>query len=511
MLSRLSRSSIRCFASAIPEPIQNWENLPHITQIFINNEFRNSRSGKTFPTINPTTGETLVEVQEGDKADIDDAVEAAAKAFELGSPWRKMDAYDRGRLLNKLADLVERDAVYLASLETLDNGKPYTQSLLDDLDSSVHTYRYFAGWADKIHGKTIPIRGEYFCYTQHSPVGICGQIIPWNFPLMMQAWKLGPALAAGNVVVMKPAEQTPLTALYVAKLAVEAGFPPGVINVVPGYGPTAGHALSNHPRVDKIAFTGSTEIGKIVMKSAADSNLKNVTLELGGKSPNIVFADADLDIAVKTASDGVYFNHGQCCCAGTRVFVEHKIYDEFVQRAKHQAESRQVGNPFDLKTQQGPQVDQDQLNTILKYIDIGKKEGAQLISGGSQLGDKGYFVNPTVFAGVTNEMRIAKEEIFGPVMSIIPFENEKDLITKANDSIYGLAAGVITKDIDRALYLANSLSAGTVWINCYNVLDSAAPFGGFRQSGTGRELGEYALDAYTEKKTVTIKVPAKNS
>jgi aldehyde dehydrogenase (NAD+) len=503
---------VRCFASAaVPKPIEDWSKLPHVTQIFINNEFRNSRSGKTFPTINPTTGESIVEVQEGDAADINDAVVAANKAFELGSPWRKMDAYGRSRLLHKLADLIERDAVYLASLETLDNGKPYTQSLFGDVESSVHTYRYFAGWADKIHGKTIPIRGEYFCYTQHHPVGVCGQIIPWNFPIMMQAWKLGPALAAGNVVVMKPAEQTPLTALYIAKLIQEAGFPEGVVNIVPGYGPTAGHALSNHKNVDKVAFTGSTEVGKLVMKTAAESNLKNCTLELGGKSPNIIFADADLDCAVKTASDGVYFNHGQCCCAGTRVFVESKIYDDFVSRAKHQAESRRLGNPFDVATQQGPQVDQDQLDVILKYINIGKKEGAQLVTGGSRFGDRGYFVNPTVFAKVDNNMQIAREEIFGPVMSIIPFENEKDLISKANDSIYGLAAGIITKDIDRALYISNNLSAGTVWVNCYNVLDSAAPFGGFRQSGTGRELGEYALEAYTETKTVTIKVPEKNS
>jgi len=284
-----------------------------------------------------------------------------------------------------------------------------------------------------------------------------------------------------------------------------------VINIVPGYGPTAGHALANHQDVDKVAFTGSTAVGKIVMKTAAESNLKNVTLELGGKSPNIVFADADLDCAVKTASDGVYFNHGQCCCAGTRVFVEQKIYNDFVSKAKIQAETRRLGNPFDLKTDQGPQVDEDQLNTILRYINIGKKEGAKLVTGGSQFGDKGYFVKPTVFSNVTHEMQIAREEIFGPVMSIIAFKDEKDLIKKANDSIYGLAAGIITKDIDRALYLANNLSAGTVWVNCYNVLDSGAPFGGFRQSGTGRELGEYALDAYTETKTVTIKLPSKNS
>ncbi|KAI6179287.1 Aldehyde dehydrogenase, mitochondrial [Aphelenchoides besseyi] len=517
MLSRSVRPFIRTIltsaprsAAAIPKPVQNWDELPHVTQIFINNEFRNSKSGKTFPTINPSTGEKIVDIQEGDSADINDAVKAARQAFELGSEWRRMDAYDRGRLLNRLADLIERDRVYLASLETLDNGKPYSVALKGDVDSAIYTYRYYAGFADKIEGKTIPVRGNFFCYTQEQPIGVVGQIIPWNFPLMLQAWKLGPALATGNVVVMKPAEQTPLTALYIAKLIQEAGFPPGVVNIVTGYGPTAGHALAAHPDVDKVAFTGSTEVGKIVQRAAAESNLKNVTLELGGKSPNIVFGDSDLDNAVKQASHGVFFNMGQTCCAGTRTFVEGKVYDEFVARAKAEAEKRKLGDPFDLNTEQGPQVDEKQLKTIMRYIDIGKKEQAKLVTGGSRHGDKGYFVKPTIFQ-VDPSMQIAREEIFGPVMSIIRFEDEKDLIKKANDSIYGLAAGIITKDIDRALSFANSLTAGTVWINCYNVLDAAAPFGGFKQSGIGRELGEHGLQAYTETKTVLIKVPTKNS
>ncbi|KAF1652487.1 UNVERIFIED_CONTAM: Aldehyde dehydrogenase, mitochondrial, partial [Eudyptes robustus] len=410
-----------------------------------------------------------------------------------------------------LADLMERDASYIASLESLDNGKPYSMSLLGDLQLSINCYRYYSGWADKIEGKTIPVRGNYFTYTQHHPVGVVGQIIPWNFPLLMQAWKLGPALASGNTIVMKLAEQTPLTGLYIAKLAAEAGFPPGVLNIVPGYGHTAGAALAVHPDVDKVAFTGSTAVGQKIMIAAAQSNLKNVTLELGGKSPNIVFADADLEEAVRQSAHGVFFNQGQTCCAGSRTFVERKIYDEFVQRSKTLAENRKVGDPFDPETEQGPQVDENQLNTILRYIEHGKKDGAQLIAGGKRVGDKGYFVSPTVFAGVQNNMTIAREEIFGPVMSIIPFENDKDLIEKANDSMYGLAAGIVTKDLDRALKFSSALHAGTVWINCYNVFDAAAPFGGFKMSGIGRELGEYALENYTETKCVTIAVAEKNS
>ncbi|PAV64878.1 hypothetical protein WR25_07440 [Diploscapter pachys] len=496
-------------AASVPAGIPNVK--PKHTQLFINNEFVKSASGKTFDTINPANGEVISQVQEGDKTDVDRAVKAANDAFRLNSPWRRMNACDRGKLLNKLADLIERDRVFLASLEALDNGKPYAVAYMGDLHLVIECLRYYAGWADKNHGKTIPIAGDYFCYTRHEPVGVCGQIIPWNFPLLMQAWKLGPALAMGNTVVMKPAEQTPLTALHVAALIKEAGFPAGVVNVIPGFGPTAGAAIAKHNHVDKVAFTGSTEIGKLVMKEAANSNIKKVTLELGGKSPNIIFADSNVDKAVKQANHAVFFNHGQCCCAGTRTFVEAKIYDEFVEKSKQLADSITVGDPFDPNTRQGPQVDEDQMKKILSYVDIGKKEGAKLVAGGSRCGDRGYFVKPTVFAGVNDQMTIAQEEIFGPVQSILRFESMEDLVEKANNTIYGLAAGVMTSDLDKALYIANNMRAGTVWVNDYDVFDAAAPFGGYKQSGIGRELGEYGLQAYTEIKTVTIKTGPKNS
>uniref|UniRef100_A0A914HYY0 aldehyde dehydrogenase (NAD(+)) n=1 Tax=Globodera rostochiensis TaxID=31243 RepID=A0A914HYY0_GLORO len=482
--------------SPLPAPKPVWDDRPKFTQIFVNNEWRNSVSGKTFPTFDPATKKKIADIQEGDKPDIDAAVKAASDAFKLGSEWRRMDASARGRLLNKLADLIERNAVHLASLETLDNGKPYKDSFLADVPLAVAVYRYFAGWADKSHGKTIPIGGDYFCYTRHEPVGVVGQIIPWNFPLLMQAWKLAPALAM---------------ALYVADLIREAGFPPGVVNVVPGFGPTAGRAIVQHSNVDKVAFTGSSEVGLEVSREASGKNLKRITLELGGKSPVIVFADADIENAVQQSAFGLFFNQGQCCCAGSRTFVDAKVYDEFVHRSKQLAEKRVLGNPFHLDTDQGPQIDGDQMEKILQYIDQGKKEGAKLISGGKQFGDNGFFVEPTIFAGVQDQMKIAQEEIFGPVMSIIKFDEVQDLVEKANNTIYGLAAGVMTQDLDKALYVANNIRAGTVWVNCYDVFDAAAPFGGYKMSGVGRELGEYGLSAYTEVKTVTIKVPQKNS
>ncbi|KAK3735841.1 hypothetical protein QZH41_020005, partial [Actinostola sp. cb2023] len=431
-------------------------------KVFINNNFVDSVSGKTFPTINPSTGEKICDVAEGDKADVDVAVKAAHQAFELGSPWRTMDASDRGRLLNKLADLIERDRAYLASLESLDNGKPYKDAFNIDLELTIRCYRYYAGWADKIHGKTIPLDGPFLCYTRREPVGIVGQVIPWNFPLLMQAWKLGPALACGNVVVMKPAEQTPLTALYVASLTAEAGFPPGVVNLVPGYGPTAGGAIASHMDVDKIAFTGSTEVGKIIQQAAATSNLKNITLELGGKSPNIVLADSEIDYAVEMSHFALFFNQGQCCCAGSRTFVEESIYDEFVEKSVKRAQSRTVGNPFDLNTEQGPQVDKEQFNKILKLIEAGKNEGAKLEVGGGRHGDKGYFIQPTVFSGVEDHMTVANEEIFGPVMQIIKFKDMNDILKRANKTIYGLAGSIFTNNLERALMLSNGLRVGTV-------------------------------------------------
>ena len=480
-------------------------------KIFINNEWVDSVSGKTFPTINPCNGEKICDVAEGDKADVDLAVAAAREAFKLGSPWRTMDASMRGRLLYKLADLIERDREYLAQLETLDNGKPYKAAYAGDLHLTIECYRYYAGWADKIFGKTIPIDGPYMSMTRHEPVGVCGQIIPWNFPLVMQAWKLGPALACGCTVVMKPAEQTPLSALYVAALIKEAGFPPGVVNIIPGYGPTAGGAIANHGDINKVAFTGSTEVGHIILEAAGKTNLKRVTLELGGKSPCVVLKDADLDLAVESAHEYLFYNQGQCCCAGSRIFVEEAIYDEFVALSIERAKKRKVGNPYDDDTDQGPQVDKDQFDKIMGLIESGKQEGAKLECGGKQVGDKGYFVEPTVFTNVSDDMRIAKEEIFGPVMQIMKFKDIDEVITRANKSHYGLAAAIFTQDLDRAMMLAQGLQAGSVWINCYNVFLVQSPFGGFKESGIGRELSEYALHEYTEVKTITIRMPQKNS
>ncbi len=475
------------------------------TKLLIGNRWVPAESGRTFATINPSTGEEICQVAEADAADVNKAVRVAREAFERG-PWRKMQASDRGRLLLRLADLIEKHADELAALEALDNGKPFQVAKAVDVAASAGCYRYFAGWADKVHGKTIPIDGDYFCYTKLEPVGVVGQIIPWNFPMLMQAWKLAPALATGNTVVMKPAEQTPLSALRIGELIVEAGFPEGVVNILPGFGPTAGAAIANHMDVDKVAFTGSTEVGHLIMEAAAKSNLKRVTLELGGKSPNIIFADTDLNEAVEGAHFGLFFNHGQCCCAGSRVFVEEKIYDEFVEKSGARARKRTVGDPFDPKTDQGPQVDDAQFEKVMSYIDSGRVEGAKLVCGGERVGDRGYFIQPTVFADVEDDMRIAQEEIFGPVMSIIPFKSVDEVVTRANRTNYGLAAAVWTRDIKKAHAIADSVRAGTVWVNCYNVLDSRAPFGGFKQSGIGRELGEYGLQQYTEVKTVTVKL-----
>lgn len=463
-----------------------------------------SVSGKRFETINPATGEVICDVAEADAADVDKAVAAARQAFNRGE-WRQMSASRRGELLYKLADLIEHNLDELARLETLDNGKPLHDSR-GDIELVIACYRYFAGWADKVHGKTIPINGPYFCYTRHEPVGVVGQIIPWNFPLLMQAWKLSPALATGNTVVMKTAEQTPLSALRIGELIIEAGFPPGVVNILSGYGPTAGAAIARHMDIDKVAFTGSTEVGHLIMEAAAKSNLKRVTLELGGKSPNIVFADADLDKAIEGAHDALFFNQGQCCVAGSRLFVEERCYDEFVAKSVERAKNRVVGDPFDPKTEQGPQVDKDQFDKVMGYIEVGMREGAQMLCGGNRVGDKGFFIEPTVFTDVRDDMKIAQEEIFGPVMSIIKFKDVDEVIQRANSTMYGLAAGVWTKDITKAHAIANNVRAGTVWVNCFDVFDAAAPFGGFKQSGIGRELGEYGLQQYTEVKTVTIKL-----
>ncbi|XP_054243902.1 retinal dehydrogenase 2 isoform X2 [Indicator indicator] len=455
----------------LPSPTLNLE--IKYTKIFINNEWQNSECGRIFPVYNPATGEQICEIQEADKVDTDKAVRAARLAFSLGSVWRRMDASERGHLLDKLADLVERDRAILATMESLNSGKPFLQAFYVDLQGVIKTLRYYAGWADKIHGMTIPVDGDYFTFTRHEPIGVCGQIIPWNFPLLMFAWKIAPALCCGNTVVIKPAEQTPLSALYMGALI--------------------------------------KEVGKLIQEAAGRSNLKRVTLELGGKSPNIIFADADLDYAVEQAHQGVFFNQGQCCTAGSRIYVEESIYEEFVRRSVERAKRRVVGSPFDPTTEQGPQIDKKQYNKILELIQSGITEGAKLECGGKGLGRKGFFIEPTVFSNVTDDMRIAKEEIFGPVQEILRFKTMDEVIERANNSDFGLVAAVFTNDINKALTVSSAMQAGTVWINCYNALNAQSPFGGFKMSGNGREMGECGLREYSEVKTVTIKIPQKNS
>lgn len=485
--------------------------LPEIkyTQLFINNEFVDSVSGKKFPTINPADGSVIVEVSEGDKADVDKAVAAAQQAFSRGSKWRNMDPSARGQLMNKFADLIARDLEYLATLETLDNGKTYSNAV-SDVEASIAIIRYYAGWCDKILGDTIPIDGNYIALKRKEPVGVVGQIIPWNYPLAMLAWKWAPALAAGCTIVLKPAEQTPLSALHAAALAKEAGFPPGVVNVVTGYGPTAGAAIAEHPEIRKVAFTGSTEVGHLIMAAAGKTNLKRVSLELGGKSPLVIFDDVDVKEAAKIAYNAIFANHGQNCCAGSRTFVHAKIYDQFVSYAKQLALETKVGDPFLPESQQGPQIDQDMFDKVLGLIKSGKEQGAVLEAGGERQGDVGYYVKPTVFSNVKDDMRIAKEEIFGPVQCILKFETMDEVIERANNTNYGLAAGVLTKDIDKALTFAQAVEAGSVWVNCYDAITPQTPFGGFKQSGIGRELGPDGLDGYLETKTVAIKVSTRN-
>ncbi len=479
-------------------------------KMLIDGRWVEAASGRTFPTYNPATGEVLAHIAEGDRQDVETAVRAARKAFESG-PWPKMTPSERGRLMWKLADLIEAHTEELAQLETLDNGKPLTIARAADVPLAADLFRYMAGWATKIEGHTIPISvhytpgAEYHAYTRREPVGVVAQIIPWNFPLLMAAWKLGPALAAGCTVVIKPAEQTPLSALRLGELICEAGFPPGVVNIVPGYGETAGAALSAHPDVDKVAFTGSTEVGRLIAQ-AATGNLKKVTLELGGKSPNIVMDDADLDMAIAGAASAIFFNHGQCCCAGSRLYVQERIFDKVVSGVADQAKKIHVGPGMESACEMGPLVSEEQLGRVCGYLESGKTQGAKAVVGGHKMNLPGYFVEPTVLVDTKPGMKVIEEEIFGPVVAAVPFKNLDEVVDASNNSVYGLAAGIWTRDISKAHSIANRLRAGTVWINCYNIFDAALPFGGYKQSGWGREMGHDALDLYTETKAVCVRL-----
>jgi len=478
-------------------------------QLFINGQWADAASGQTFETPNPATGETLARVAEGGAEDIDRAVRAARKAFEEG-PWSRMTPSERGRIIWRIGDLILEHAEELAQLESLDNGKPYAVALGADVPLAADMFHYMAGWATKIEGNSINISVPYMpganfhSYTLREPVGVVGQIIPWNFPLLMAAWKLAPALTTGNTAVLKPAEQTPLTALLLAQLIAEAGVPEGVVNVVTGFGETAGAALAAHPLVDKVAFTGSTEVGKLIVHAAA-GNLKKVSLELGGKSPNIVFDDAS-PAAVEGAANAIFFNHGQCCVAGSRLYVQQGRFDEVVEGVAQIAKSIKLGPGMESTTQMGPLVSDEQLSRVTGYLESGRAEGATAVTGGGRWGDSGYFVEPTVLTNTRPDMKVVREEIFGPVVVAAPFQSIDDIAAVANDSDYGLGAGIWTQDISKAHALAKKLRAGTVWINCYNVFDASLPFGGYKQSGWGREMGHEVLEAYTEVKAVTAQL-----
>ncbi|KAG1817365.1 aldehyde dehydrogenase domain-containing protein [Suillus variegatus] len=473
------------------------------TGLFINGQFLDGSDNTTIDVINPTNGKVITSVSEGTPKDVDLAVDAAHAAFDTTWGLHAPGA-QRSILMSKLVAIMEKNADELAALEALDNGKTFNWARNVDVAGSIDCIRYYAGWADKVTGQVQETTEDKLTYTRHEPIGVVGQIIPWNFPLLMMAWKLGPALACGNTIVLKPSEFTPLTAIRMCHLINEAGFPPGVVNVISGYGNSVGNAISSHMRIEKVAFTGSTLVGRKVMEAAAKSNLKNVTLELGGKSPNIIFDDADIEQAVNWAAFGIFWNHGQTCCAGSRIFVQEGIYDEFLKRFTEKTRSLKVGDPFAPDTFQGPQVSEIQFNRIMSYIESGKAAGAKVEIGGERHGSEGYFIKPTIFTNVDPSMKIVQEEIFGPVGVVIKFKDEEDVIKQANDTVYGLAAAVFTQNLNRAINTAHKLKAGTAWINCVNSLHSNVPFGGFKQSGIGRELGEYALANYTAVKSVHI-------
>jgi phenylacetaldehyde dehydrogenase len=491
----------------LPSKVVEFLSSPH--KLLIGGQWVDAVSGKRFPTYDPATGQVLTEVAEADAQDVNRAVQAARKA--LDGPWKRLTPSERGRLIWRLADLIEADAEELAIIESLDNGKPRAVARAADLPLSVDLFRYMAGWATKLEGNTIPISvpytpgAEYLAFTLREPIGVVGQIIPWNFPLLMASWKLGPALACGCTVVLKVAEQTPLSALWLGKLIGEAGFPDGVVNILTGFGETAGAALAAHPDVDKVAFTGSTEVGRQIVRAAA-GNLKKVTLELGGKSPNVVFADADLEVAIPGAASAVFFNHGQCCCAGTRLYVERRVFDRVVEGVAEEARKIRLGPGLHPETQMGPLVSEEQLHRVCRYMEEGKQAGAKPVVGGKKKEGNGYFVEPTLFVDARSDMSIVQEEIFGPVVAVMPFEDPAEVPPVANQTIYGLAAGIWTRDISKAHRLARELRAGTVWINCYNIFDAALPFGGYKQSGWGREMGHAVLEEYTELKSVCVRL-----
>ncbi|KAK9148915.1 hypothetical protein Scep_007672 [Stephania cephalantha] len=483
------------------------EKIPDVkfTKLFINGEFVDSISGKTFETVDPRTGEVITLVAEGDKEDVDLAVKAARKAFDHGT-WPRMSGFERGRIMNKFADLIEQNLEELAALDTIDGGKLFSLGKEVDIPSVSSMLRYYAGAADKIHGETLKMSMELQGYTLLEPVGVVGLIIPWNFPSLLFFIKAAPALAAGCTMVIKPAEQTPVSALFYAHLAKQAGIPDGVLNVINGFGPTAGAAISSHMDIDKVSFTGSTEVGRLIMQAAATSNLKQVSLELGGKSPLIVFDDADVNKAVELALLAVLYNKGEICCAGSRVYVQEGIYEEFEKKIAEKAKSWVVGDPFDPHVQQGPQVDKEQFEKILYYIEQGKKEGGTILTGGKALDKKGYYIEPTIFTDVKEEMIVVSDEIFGPVMSLMKFKTVEEAIERANNTKYGLAAGIVTKDLNIANRVSRSIRAGTIWINCYFALDRGCPFGGYKMSGFGKDKGMQALYKFLQVKAVVTPI-----